>query len=83
MKLELVIFDCDGVLIDSEPIANRVLCRQLARAGLVLPEEEIMRRFVGRTRAGCLRSPPSCSAATCLRGSAKPGMPRSSPPSKT
>ena len=54
MKLELVIFDCDGVLIDSEPIANRVLCRQLARAGLVLPEEEIMRRFVGRTRAGCL-----------------------------
>ena len=25
----LVIFDCDGVLIDSEPIANRVLAEQL------------------------------------------------------
>jgi HAD superfamily hydrolase (TIGR01509 family) len=52
--LALVIFDCDGVLIDSEPIANRVFMEQLAAAGLVMPVEEVMRAFVGRTRAGCL-----------------------------
>jgi HAD superfamily hydrolase (TIGR01509 family) len=50
----LVIFDCDGVLIDSEPIANRVFMEQLAAAGLSLSLEEVMRGFVGRTRAGCL-----------------------------
>lgn len=50
----LVIFDCDGVLVDSEPIANRVLTEQLRTVGLSMPEEEVMRRFVGRTRDGCL-----------------------------
>ena len=54
MALELVIFDCDGVLVDSEPIANRVLAQRLAGLGLALPEDEVMRRFVGRTRDGCL-----------------------------
>lgn len=54
MRFALVIFDCDGVLIDSEPIANRVLSDQLARIGLRLHPDEVMRRFVGRTRAGCL-----------------------------
>ena len=51
---DLVIFDCDGVLVDSEPIANRVLVDQLEGIGLSMPEEEVMRRFVGRTRDGCL-----------------------------
>lgn len=50
----LVIFDCDGVLIDSEPIANRVFAEQLAGAGLEMPVEEVMRSFVGRTRDGCI-----------------------------
>ena len=54
MRFALIIFDCDGVLIDSEPIANRVLSAELARAGLRLHPDEVMRRFVGRTRAGCL-----------------------------
>jgi HAD superfamily hydrolase (TIGR01509 family) len=54
VRFALVIFDCDGVLIDSEPIANRVLSDQLARIGLRLHPDEVMRRFVGRTRAGCL-----------------------------
>lgn len=51
---ELVIFDCDGVLIDSEPIANRVLTERLALAGLSLSCNEVMQRFIGRTRDGCL-----------------------------
>ena len=50
----LVIFDCDGVLIDSEPIANRVLAGQLGSIGLELSPDEVMARFVGRTREGCL-----------------------------
>lgn len=54
MSYDLVIFDCDGVLIDSEPIANRVLADRLAAIGISLPLEEVMRKFVGRTRAGCL-----------------------------
>ena len=52
--IQLVIFDCDGVLIDSEPIANRVLAAQLARAGLDMPPDEVMRTFVGATRDGCI-----------------------------
>ncbi len=31
---QLVIFDCDGVLVDSEPISNRVLARMLSAEGL-------------------------------------------------
>lgn len=54
MPLALVIFDCDGVLIDSEPIANRVFRERLAAVGLRLPLEEVMRTFVGKTRGGCI-----------------------------
>jgi HAD superfamily hydrolase (TIGR01509 family) len=50
----LVIFDCDGVLIDSEPIANRVLAEQLQAIGLALTPREVMAEFVGLTRDGCL-----------------------------
>lgn len=53
-RWDLVIFDCDGVLVDSEPIANRVLAALLAREGLRLSASEVMRRFVGRTKAGCI-----------------------------
>ena len=54
MRIELVIFDCDGVLVDSEPIANRVLAEQLHEIGVALPVSEVMRRFVGKTRGQCL-----------------------------
>lgn len=48
----LVIFDCDGVLVDSEPISNRVLRDDLAGRGLDLPQSEIERLFVGGTMMG-------------------------------
>lgn len=51
---DLVIFDCDGVLVDSEPIANRVFAARLATVGVHLEVREVMARFVGRTRAGCM-----------------------------
>jgi len=48
MRFEAVLFDCDGVLVDSEPIVNRVLRAMLAERGWVLSEEECLALFVGR-----------------------------------
>src|SRR5665213_555524 len=45
---DLVIFDCDGVLIDSERLAVRTERRILADLGWTLTEDEIIERFVGR-----------------------------------
>jgi len=51
---ELVIFDCDGVLVDTEPTATRVLVTMLARVGIVMSEAECLRTFVGRSAAAAL-----------------------------
>lgn len=48
---DLVIFDCDGVLVDSERLAVRTEAQILAELGWPLPETEIISRFVGRTPA--------------------------------
>jgi len=42
-----VIFDCDGVLVDSERLAVSVDAKVLAELGWALTEEEIIERFVG------------------------------------
>jgi HAD superfamily hydrolase (TIGR01509 family) len=47
----LVIFDCDGVLVDSEPIAERVLLETLEAAGLALDPGVARDRFLGRSLA--------------------------------
>ena len=44
---EVVIFDCDGVLVDSELIALGVTRRRLGEAGLSLTEQETRARFLG------------------------------------
>ncbi|MFB4285351.1 MULTISPECIES: HAD family hydrolase [unclassified Nonomuraea] len=49
MAVELVIFDCDGVLVDSEPIAVRVGTAALRRLGWTIDEAEYAERFVGCT----------------------------------
>ncbi|MDH6153233.1 MULTISPECIES: HAD family hydrolase [Paraburkholderia] len=46
---DAVLFDCDGVLVDSEPITNRVLTEMLGELGWHLSVEETMRIFVGKT----------------------------------
>jgi HAD superfamily hydrolase (TIGR01509 family) len=46
---KLVIFDCDGVLVDTERIAVRVDAIVLARIGWPLTEAEVAERFVGHT----------------------------------
>ena len=43
----LVIFDCDGVLVDSEPISNGVLAEMLAEQGWELTVEQCRARFQG------------------------------------
>jgi beta-phosphoglucomutase-like phosphatase (HAD superfamily) len=45
----LVIFDCDGVLVDSERLTVEVEARYLAEIGWPLNPEEIVERFLGRT----------------------------------
>lgn len=47
LKPDLIIFDCDGVLVDSEKVANEVISQQLARVGWVLTPKECMQRFMG------------------------------------
>jgi HAD superfamily hydrolase (TIGR01509 family) len=46
-----VIFDCDGVLVDSERLSIRLDAELLAQLGWPLSESEIVERFVGRTDA--------------------------------
>ncbi|HKE50376.1 MAG TPA: HAD family hydrolase [Actinomycetes bacterium] len=48
-ETELVIFDCDGVLVDSEHISVRLEVTLLAELGWELTEAEIAERFLGRT----------------------------------
>ncbi|WP_034492284.1 HAD family hydrolase [Afifella pfennigii] len=45
----LVIFDCDGVLVDSEIVAARVEARLLTEAGFEITAEEMAARFAGLT----------------------------------
>jgi HAD superfamily hydrolase (TIGR01509 family) len=47
--VELVIFDCDGVLIDSERLAIKVDVVALRELGWPLSEAEVIARFVGRS----------------------------------
>ncbi len=51
---ELVIFDCDGVVVDSEPIGNRVFRAFLAELGIAMSEREVYENFLGRALADSL-----------------------------
>ncbi|MCI5078586.1 HAD family hydrolase [Oricola sp.] len=47
--IELVIFDCDGVLIDSEVISARILIEQLGRVGVRVDFPYVQKHFLGRS----------------------------------
>ena len=47
--LEMVVFDCDGVIVDSERLTCEVIRDDLARHGLDLTVDDVMDRFVGGT----------------------------------
>lgn len=50
--IDLVIFDCDGVLVDSEPLSIRLLLETVAEAGLELDTDRAYDLFLGRSLAG-------------------------------
>ncbi len=51
MTVKLVIFDCDGVLVDTEAVTNEIIAGFLGRCGLTVPEHEIITLFSGGTMA--------------------------------
>jgi HAD superfamily hydrolase (TIGR01509 family) len=54
MNWALIIFDCDGVLVDSERLSNRILSEMLTDLGLPMTPREAMRAFVGRSMSSCV-----------------------------
>ena len=48
-SVDLVIFDCDGVLVDSERLAVDIDRQILAEFGLYMSPEEVVKRFMGQT----------------------------------
>lgn len=61
----LLIFDCDGVLVDSERLSHAVLQQMLGELGVMLSFQDTVERFLGTSIAGCLarvqellRAPP-------------------------
>jgi HAD superfamily hydrolase (TIGR01509 family) len=47
----VVIFDCNGVLVDSEPLATAIVSQEFVRAGFPLTPEVVARYFTGRRPA--------------------------------
>jgi HAD superfamily hydrolase (TIGR01509 family) len=47
VAFDLIIFDCDGVLVDSEVISCRAHAETLTRRGYPITAEEVLRRFLG------------------------------------
>ena len=49
MNFDLIIFDCDGVLVDSEVISCRAHAEVLSRHGYPITQEQVFHRFLGRS----------------------------------
>lgn len=74
MSIDLIIFDCDGVLVDSEPLAMRVLIAAIAAQGIAIPPVDAFRNYLGRSLASISASlhethgmPLSDAALTSMR----------------
>ena len=55
MPFDLIIFDCDGVLVDSEVISCRVHADVLTRHGYPITAEQVFARFLGRSALAASR----------------------------
>ncbi len=47
-QFDAVLFDCDGVLVDSEPITNGVLCTMLQEQGWAITSAQCWQLFIGK-----------------------------------
>jgi HAD superfamily hydrolase (TIGR01509 family) len=65
-RFDLIIFDCDGVLVDSERITNQVFCTMLNELGLPLTLDDMFEHFVGHSMQHCI------GLITEMRGAAPP-----------
>jgi HAD superfamily hydrolase (TIGR01509 family) len=54
-RFDLVVFDCDGVLVDSERLSIRLDVELLGRLGWPMDEDEVIERWVGKTDAAMRR----------------------------
>ena len=63
---DLVIFDCDGVVVDSEPVVIGVLAEWMRELGIRITDEQCMREFVGLTQNA------TAALIACRLGSAVP-----------
>ncbi len=54
-RFDAVIFDCDGVLIDSEPVYNRVFAELLTENGVPLTTQECLDRYIGHKLSYCIK----------------------------
>jgi beta-phosphoglucomutase-like phosphatase (HAD superfamily) len=53
--IELVIFDCDGVLVDSDRISLRIKAERISALGLEMSYEDCVRDFLGLGMPATLR----------------------------
>ncbi|PLC43764.1 HAD family hydrolase [Ralstonia pickettii] len=47
-RFDAILFDCDGVLVDSEPIVNRLIWEMLTELGISISLEDSIQRFLGK-----------------------------------
>jgi len=56
MKYKCIIFDCDGVLVDSEPIANQMLITMAAELGVAIDMNFAIDHFIGKSLYTCMET---------------------------
>ena len=54
MAWDLIIFDCDGVLVDSEKISNYVFAEEARKLGASVTNEEALELFAGTSLKFCM-----------------------------
>jgi HAD superfamily hydrolase (TIGR01509 family) len=71
MAVQALIFDCDGVLVDSELLSVRELGRTLRKAGVAITDQQIFERMIGRSQASIIemmRDEQKVDVSTFLAG---------------
>lgn len=48
-KYKLIIFDCDGTLVDSEPLTCRIITEMISEYGITITLQETINKFAGKT----------------------------------